>query len=142
MTDTPTEEQVELVAKAINDNVYCEELPWTCQYEGIKENCRRAARAAITWMPSPTVGEWQPIETAPKDGPEFNAYREDQGVFTCRYAHMEEFMDPDLYSGDDELGSADHEGFWHEMWGWLDDDLKPTHWMPLPSPPQTPQEGE
>ena len=64
--------------------------------------------------------EWQPIETAPKDGTVFLAYWEPPRNFpykdkyhVCHYAHG-------------------------VIWpGWINtpDDL-PTHWMPLPPPPK------
>jgi hypothetical protein len=60
--------------------------------------------------------QWRPIETAPRDGTEFLAYRPDAGVFTASY--------------DDE------QECWFANYGFEDivDDL-PTHWMPLPPPP-------
>lgn len=61
--------------------------------------------------------QWRPIETAPRDGTEFIAYRPDAGVFTAGY--------------DDE------QDVWFANHGYEDitDDL-PTHWMPLPPPPK------
>ena len=72
--------------------------------------------------------DWQPIETAPKDGTEFQAWvthgRDQKGFWEpkCRY--------------------SEHGAF--EMWGRVDYDCDgwdtypghtPTHWMPLPAPP-------
>lgn len=60
--------------------------------------------------------DWQPIETAPKDGTELLVHPFD--VVRWR---------------------AEHGGFWYadrvsEIDGdWLEED--PTHWMPLPNPP-------
>lgn len=53
--------------------------------------------------------KWQPIETAPKDG-----------VFII---------------SDGEKASV---GWWYGqlLTGWLPADHKPTHWMPLPEPPE------
>ena len=79
--------------------------------------------------------EWQPISTAPKDGTEFNAYRPDQGVFTCRHAHAEEFVAKDM-NGDPVEEYPDFECWWHDRWGWLEGDETPTHWTPLPPAPE------
>lgn len=61
--------------------------------------------------------EWQPIRTAPKDETEVLLYLEDysenvSGVF---------------------VGYYERKGFWRsgsDGWRWY-----PTHWMPLPKPP-------
>lgn len=61
--------------------------------------------------------EWQPIETAPKDGSEFIGY-----VATS-------------YQGGAVVLH------WYKKYGWIDWDYdvwEPTHWMPLPPPPVTP----
>lgn len=57
--------------------------------------------------------EWQPIETAPKDG-----------TFVLAYRPCDPYFEP-MYFND---------GIWH----WFDGDspsFQPTHWMPLPDPP-------
>jgi hypothetical protein len=84
----------------------------------------------------PVYGTWYPIETAPKDGTEFNAYRSDQGVFTCRWATMEELVAHDECGDPVEDYNEEQEGWWHDRWGWLEFELAPTHWMPLPPPPE------
>ena len=62
------------------------------------------------------MAEWQPIETAPKDG---------RGIL--------------LYVPDDD--QADESNIWLAYWeddkwkGYPDSDLEPTHWMSLPAPP-------
>lgn len=76
------------------------------------------------------MSEWQPIETAPKDGSQVLVWDQTEGVCTARFqSHVEE---------------------WRASWGseeWIqdgsvyDDALvarKPTHWMPLPAPPKSP----
>lgn len=71
--------------------------------------------------PAP-VCEWKPIETAPKDGTEFIVFRDDAGVFAARYV---------------EPSNDDGEMFLASMYGEdLTGDMMPTHWMPLPPPPE------
>ena len=65
------------------------------------------------------MGEWQPIETAPKDGTVVLIYSPADGVMS---SHL-------------------HWGNWQGMvWrsvGHVDfERSKPTHWMPLPAPPK------
>ena len=76
--------------------------------------------------------EWQPIETAPKDGTE---------VLVCRtYGERRtEYAVAHCYEG----------GEWHDMGdiGWAGmyggPDNQPTHWMPLPEAPNAKvSEGE
>lgn len=74
--------------------------------------------------------EWQPIETAPKDGSVILVYRDDQGVFTAHYveedAHLSNAMNPP--EGDYYWFSTGGDDLTNEM---------PTHWMPLPPAPNT-----
>jgi hypothetical protein len=78
------------------------------------------------------VTEWQPIETAPKDG---------TVVLLCRVTGR---RGPEVHPGawcPDEVGDGDYPWlFWEKLNasqvkpnGW-DADI-PTHWMPLPAPP-------
>lgn len=60
------------------------------------------------------MSEWQPIETAPKDGTEILVF--DDGAY---------IVTPWI-EGDDQSGWWDN-GFM---------DPPPTHWMPLPAPPE------
>lgn len=60
--------------------------------------------------------EWQPIETAPKDGTEFLVFCTDDGhsyICFCNY------LAGGYWNPDAEVGGK----------------LNPTHWMPLPKPP-------
>lgn len=68
------------------------------------------------------VCQWQPIETAPKDGTWVlgfrpTSFREDQ-IDTWQFVHRS--CDPPIW-----INSADSN----------DEDEQPTHWMPLPLPP-------
>jgi hypothetical protein len=74
--------------------------------------------------------QWQPIETAPKDGTRVWIYVPDfdPNEYVASFAHTDL---PD-----------DHEDYW-EGWTFADEVLinhsceepEPTHWMPLPAPP-------
>ena len=69
------------------------------------------------------MSEWQPIETAPKNGTrvmviEFNRTDPIPITATCGVQH----------------------GRWHSIPGAYA--LKPTHWMPLPAPPSLPTPKE
>jgi hypothetical protein len=64
------------------------------------------------------IGEWQPIETAPKDGTNFLACSEASSVFLAHYAN----------------GIVDSSS-WGDDYGYME--RRATHWMPLPAPPST-----
>lgn len=67
------------------------------------------------------MSEWQPIETAPKDGEDFLAlFLFDDGSF--RY-------DVSRWCDARELFTAGRP---------FEEDTQPTHWMPLPEPPKDP----
>lgn len=71
------------------------------------------------------MNEWQPIETAPKDGSRVLAYQPDgrwQSKRTCRGETIEL-----VYWH--QPGNPDSAGFWMPS-------IRPTHWMPLPEPPK------
>lgn len=63
---------------------------------------------------------WRPIETAPKDGEEFLAYRHDAGVFTAWWETDCDDADEVMWTARGEDLTGDH----------------PTHWMPFPKPPR------
>ena len=69
------------------------------------------------------MGEWQPIETAPKDG---------------TWILAGEFGNPD-FVGDYYAASwsGDEDGCWCANCGqYVTQEPEPTHWMPLPAPPE------
>lgn len=69
--------------------------------------------------------EWQPIETAPKDGTVILAYRKDAGIFEAHYVSPAEM----IASDDEKLAwfTTDGEDLTNDL---------PTHWQPLPKPPE------
>ena len=86
--------------------------------------------------------DWQPIETAPKDGTHFLSTSKhlDGEIFICIW------LDRTMTHS---YGRERHNGWWvvgvpkryYVGWGPFyspikQDDLMPTHWMPLPPPPK------
>ena len=67
------------------------------------------------------MSEWQPIETAPKDGTRVLASQSGH-VFTARWAPGFAAVYP----------GGGGPGWYDEI---LDRRAQPTHWMPLPAPP-------
>ena len=67
--------------------------------------------------------QWQPIETAPKDGTRILAYW------------------PDTYGNNSAVqvetwwGPWGKASTWQSAFEWADGACVPTHWMPLPPPP-------
>jgi hypothetical protein len=78
--------------------------------------------------------EWQPIETAPKDGTEFLAYdKRTKKMDVCHWIGRPMNW-PSQVQMDGEYGPYEDQ-FGHS---WRDI----SHWMPLPPPPAIEQEGE
>jgi len=75
-------------------------------------------------MDNYNYGKWQPIETAPKDGTKFLA------------------MWPEIVDGPAEIdvtyrrNDEDFRGWASSNFWAHSDDVAPTHWMPLPKPPE------
>jgi len=91
------------------------------------------------------MSEWQPIETAPKDGTEILAYSEQgcTGTMLIRWCALIDFIsekDAERMAGrgatEDELVSNDwfYADFVHG--DRLSSDCYPSHWQPLPEPPK------
>lgn len=76
----------------------------------------------------PVVSQWQPIETAPRDGTVVLAYNA-RGA-RSGHRHFFAFSDP-----------APEGQCWAAEAGWREPGRDwpsyPTHWMPLPAPPHT-----
>ena len=100
------------------------------------------ALAAINAIPA--VDEWQPIETAPKDGTEILVWRSDAGVLLARWTSCAEFLT------DAELDKMSDDSAHQEDWFCADfvagcrmqEDCDPTYWRPLPKPPLVAALGE
>jgi hypothetical protein len=78
--------------------------------------------------------DWQPIETAPRDGTPVLLYFAHYPIYEPDYRNAAERCEVGWFSG----------GVWHESGTahdlfepWRDKAGRPTHWMPLPPPPQT-----
>ena len=69
------------------------------------------------------MDKWMPIETAPKDGTEVQLWGDEDWIPKARWLHV-------------------HGGWYVEYWdadwrSYSDSAVyNPTHWMPLPAPPQ------
>ena len=74
-------------------------------------------RHAIAAIPAMTAQEWQPIETAPKDGTEILTIRSN--------GHIAKGVFYDNPFGRKDTVIDNSSGKWWSV----------THWMPLPSPP-------
>jgi hypothetical protein len=77
--------------------------------------------------------EWQPIETAPKDGREVLLF----GIWAGEIHGLN--ADPTIAVGAWQGGKSDYQG--DDFWALTGGDvyacwMRPTHWMPLPEPPQ------
>jgi hypothetical protein len=71
------------------------------------------------------MSDWQPIETAPKDG-------------TLVWAYASRFDDANGRQGMASfLRTSQGFGVWHWRHGRNYGGSNPTHWMPLPEPPET-----
>jgi hypothetical protein len=77
------------------------------------------------------MGEWQPIETAPKDGTKLL-----MSVFFPGDTICEPFTEVTIGYWDHGNALDDPESIWHREPDWDVPTIgDPTHWMPLPAPP-------
>jgi len=68
---------------------------------------------------------WQPISTAPKDGTEIDVWIGSERVVDVFWSHKRNAWCRSEYE---------------QNFGYVDYTIQPpTHWMPIPSPPQEPQ---
>lgn len=79
------------------------------------------------------MSEWQPIETAPKDGtPILVSNPERAGVWIAHYNAVYQSG----FRPDNPWACLMLNVRWHPN---QRASMKPTHWMPLPAPPKEPQ---
>ena len=74
------------------------------------------------------MSEWQPIESAPKDGTKILLYYQDRSRVVCGHWYWDGYAKkPRPY------WTSDNE----QLWGrYFHRETSPTHWMPLPEPPK------
>lgn len=86
----------------------------------------RAIVPALSALPGNSVKgvEWQPIETAPKDGTEVFLWILEELYTKCRF-----------HVAKDRWETWELDGLDSMSWVRLEHYEKPTHWMPLPKPP-------
>jgi len=97
------------------------------------------------------MSEWQDISTAPRDGTPILIFQP-SGRYGQTVSH---YMPPDaLKPGEGSYRTDDPRlklyddarwaiGYWRPWGGWGNrnsSDVEPSHWMPLPAPPQQSQE--
>jgi hypothetical protein len=102
---------------------------WRCGHEGLLGKgkvdgdalCGEKGLPEVKFSIRMSQYDWQPIETAPRDGTRILAYQKDYLVVIVSFSDYV------------EMGGWDPEGFKNEG-GWADDDTywKPDYWMPLP----------
>jgi hypothetical protein len=73
--------------------------------------------------------QWQPIETAPRDGTNILA------IVSGNHPDSGEAFTPEVV-----FWRIDQ--WWNDCWGYDSTDYEPTHWMPLPEPPAALTEKE
>lgn len=81
--------------------------------------------------------QWQPIETAPKDGVRFLAWEN-------AYADLPYVVHWNRYDPGD-AAEAGVDGYWafsEQLIGDVAGEATPTHWLPIPAPPRDEQPGE
>ena len=77
---------------------------------------------------------WQPIETAPRNGTEILLWRSDTEVFLGRWIAPCDFLSESEY--DSEIGWEEPDWFFADfVHGGRVTEGEPTHWHPKPAPP-------
>lgn len=120
-----------LIAKNISCENECQAYPTGC---GCAQNAADAILAAGWRLPAATADQWQPIETAPKDGTPIWLYREDSDAFLGRWIAPCDFLNEAEYDG--VQGWDDPDWFFADfVSGGRVTDGAPTHWQSTPAPP-------
>ena len=90
------------------------------QAKAIELNVDTLALDQLAYM---RADDWQPIETAPKDGSAIDLW----------VTHTDRaWRETDCFWVDDEDGEG-----WHNSYDFLRSNITPTHWMSIPKPPNT-----
>ena len=88
--------------------------------EATRRDGSRLSEGLGAWRRSEEAMEWQPIETAPKNGTDVLCFR--------------------LLRGEPDIATArwkpDAEAFGGPGWCYAPGRHGPTHWMPMPAPPE------
>jgi len=85
---------------------------------------RQFLRRILTALRTPSQG-WQPIETAPKDGSEIDLWANGRRRANCRWGVFRWHN-----------GKPQDEPCWGPYMMGEEGPLQPTHWQPLPTPPE------
>jgi len=111
---------------AIDESCMSDLDMFLCANQGVLKSALRAQIEAVAdAVTTPVAPVWQTIDSAPKDGTSILALDPDMHgrPFTARWAKA---FSPDHYV-------ESHSGWYAEGY---DKRCKPTHWQPLPQPPQ------
>lgn len=101
------------------------ETDWAAIAQKLHADCRKLERELA-------ARQWQPIETAPKDGTEIIVWREDAGTFMARW------IEPANFLTEKEIENWSEHDVWEPDWFYADFvsggrlEPGPTHWTPLP----------
>lgn len=108
---------IEKLVRGVDDYLNSNQLNQICS-SSIGHNELKQALTALTELRKEM--EWQPIETAPKDGTNVDLYGTYKGykyrITDCRFIPLE--------------------GYWFAVNSMMGNGFVPTHWHPLPQPPK------
>lgn len=80
------------------------------------------------------MNEWQPIETAPRDGTWFIICRNSEGFESYEIGRYEPMLWDKYIPVDSNLFRKEKEQIFD--WSGFNNMHRATHWMPLPEPPE------
>ncbi len=119
----------------------CEEAAKQCSCFEMPHKILLQCAVAIRALPD--ADGWQPIDTAPKDGTEIILARDDRVTSGFWMNEVEvmgsEFHSTGAYLGQYPTGEIKEAGWagWMSQDGGFTGEQPPTHWHPLPKPPET-----
>jgi len=126
MTYEPTKEEIEAAVAALAAYVFSDQdldrCAHFCQIEAMKAALRAAAKVR---------GDgWRPIESAPKDGSFILVYRPLAGKSNDPVVALKRGVDYNNHCWECTVPEG------KEPLNYTDGSCFPTHWMPLPTPPE------